>query len=82
MLQELENYVENVNTKGAGKRFRGRFVTKIKSSLATTNHALCNHLSLAKFNLRCFFINDWVLAYEVSNNAIVIRTIIHGSLLA
>ena len=81
-LIDLENFVESQNTKGAGKRFVKRFSEKIKTALSTSNFAICKHQKFAALMLKCFFINDWVIAFETIEGQIIIRVIIHGSLLA
>ena len=81
VLTELEIFVESKNTKGAGKRFKKRFIEKIKSHLQNPVHQDCKHESLKAKMLKCFFINDWVIAYKTEAEQIVIYVIIHGSLL-
>jgi hypothetical protein len=80
-LFELEKFVETKNTKGAGKRFLKRFIEKVKAQLSTTNYSICKHKKFAALKLKCFFINDWVIAFETVNDEIIVRVIIHGSLL-
>ena len=81
-LVELKSFVESKNTKGAGRRFIKRFSEKIKAALSTSNYAICKHKKFAALKLKCFYINDWVIAFETKDKQIIIRVIIHGSLLA
>jgi len=82
VLMELSKFVEAKNTPGAGKRFRNKFVLKIKEQLKHSEHLNCKHPKLNEQKLKCFFINDWVIAYQKNDDSILIYLIIHGSLLA
>ncbi|MEY2829990.1 MAG: hypothetical protein RIQ33_1848 [Bacteroidota bacterium] len=82
VLYELELFVESKNTKGAGKRFKKRFVENVKSHLQNPIHLDCKNEALKAKKLKCFFINHWVIAYKIESNQIVIYVIIHGSLLS
>ncbi|MBJ7428308.1 MAG: hypothetical protein JHD28_05045 [Bacteroidia bacterium] len=44
-------------------------------------YAICKYPEFAKLKLKCFVINDWVIAYQETNNGLIIRAIVHGTLL-
>ncbi len=81
VLKELERFVESRNTHGAGKRFCQKFIKKVKEHLVHTEHPFCKHPKLNAQKLRCFFINDWVIAYKKSEIGVIIFVIVHGSIL-
>ena len=82
-LNELAEFVESKNTLGAGNRYLNSFLIKIKNALKShAKYAVCKYPEFAKLQLKCFIINDWVIAFETIEEQIIIRVIIHGSLLA
>ena len=81
-LNELAEFVESKNTLGADKRYLNAFLEKIKEALKNNaKYAICKYPEFAKLKLKCFVINDWVIAYQETNNGLIIRTIVHGTLL-
>jgi hypothetical protein len=81
VIAELERFVEERNTKGAGKRFTSKFKQHILDYSKLKVHLPCKFLLFIKRNLYCFILNDWIIAYESQPNKFIVRTIIHGSLL-
>jgi hypothetical protein len=81
-LNELAEFVESKNTLGAGNRYLNAFLVKINDALKNNaKYAICKYPEFAKLKLKCFVINDWVIAYQETNNRLIIRAIVHGTLL-
>jgi hypothetical protein len=81
-LDEVANYVESLNTSGAGSRCLDKFFVRVQSyAKPDVSYALCKNLRLAKRNFSCITYNNWVVAFKIANNKFVIYEIIHGSLL-
>lgn len=81
-LKELAEFVESKNTLGAGKRYLITFLSKIRDALKSNpEYAVCKYPEFAKLHLKCFVINDWVIAYQESQDTIIVKAIIHGTLL-
>lgn len=82
VLEELAAFVEERNTREAGKRFKHRFLSKIKSQLDLfSEHKICKYPEFAERNLRCFFIHNWVIAYKKDQSTLIVYTIVLGKLL-
>ncbi len=68
-LNELAEFVESKNTLGAGNRYLNAFLVKINDGLKNNaKYAICKYPEFAKLKLKCFVINDWVIAYQETNN--------------
>lgn len=81
-LNELAEFVESKNTIGAGKRYLNAFLLKISDALKNNaNYAPCKYPEFAKFKLKCFIINDWVIAFQETQTTLIVRAIVHGTLL-
>lgn len=82
VVDELALFIESKNTTGAGKRFKNTFLKKIKHTLIKfPNHTICKYPLFAKYNLNCFFIDNWVVAYKKEQETIVVYAIVYGTLL-
>lgn len=81
-LNELAEFVESKNTLGAGNRYLNAFLEKINDALKNNaKYAICKYTEFTKLKLKCFLINDWVIAYQETETSLIVRAIIHGSLL-
>ncbi|MCX6187070.1 MAG: type II toxin-antitoxin system RelE/ParE family toxin [Bacteroidetes bacterium] len=81
-LNELAEFVESKNTLGAGNRYLNSFLIKIKDALKShAKYAVCKYPEFAKLELKCLIINDWVIAYQESKDILIVKAIIHGTLL-
>jgi len=83
VIDEIAAFVESKNTPGSGKRYALKFKKAIeKIAKPKVKYAICNHERLALLNYSCGHYNDWVIAFRIENNALVVYQIIHGSFLA
>jgi hypothetical protein len=81
-LDEVANYLDSINTFGAGGRWLDRFFTRIeKYAKPEVSYALCSNMRLAKRRFSCITFNNWVIAFKIIKSRFVIYEIIHGSLL-
>ena len=79
-LSGLVNFIEDNNTKNAGLRWLARFEHFLQTKL--TNPDLikpCNNLTFAKLNLRCIYFNDWVVAFSIHADYVLIEALLHKS---
>jgi len=82
VIDSIADFVESKNTKGSGDRYALKFKSAIKKlARANVKYTLCNHPILAAFGYSCSHFNDWVIAFKIGKNEIVVHEIIHGSLL-
>ena len=79
-LIQLVNYIEAVNTKGAGLRWLNRYELFLQKTLIRPQQiTLCHNLTFNQLNLRCIYFNDWVIAFSVNENYIVFEALLHRS---
>ncbi len=79
-LMDVVNYVESMNTLGAGVRWLNKFETFLTDAIKTpAAFKLCNNQTFHEMELHCFNFNDWVIAFSVANDKIVIEAILHSS---
>jgi len=82
-LIQLINYIEFANTKGAGLRWLKRFEGFLKKKLHTPSQIkLCNNATFNRLHLRCIYFNDWVIAFSINNDIILIEALLHKSRIA
>jgi uncharacterized Fe-S radical SAM superfamily protein PflX len=79
-LIQIVNYIESTNTKGAGMRWLNRYELFLKKKLHKPESIkLCHNLTFSNLKLRCVFFNDWVIAFSVKGNSILIEALLHKS---
>jgi hypothetical protein len=82
VIDAVADFVESKNTEGSGARFALKFKTAIqKLAMPNVKYSLCNHHVLASLKYSCSHFNDWVIAFKINNDELVVHEIIHGSLL-
>ena len=79
-LVQLINYIESLNTKGAGLRWLDRYELFLQNSLSRPRHIkLCHNGSFHRLKLRCIYFNEWVIAFSVNERDILIEAVLHRS---
>ena len=79
-LIQLVNYIESTNTKGAGVRWLKRFEMFLKKKLHTPlKIKFCNNIYFSQLNLRCIYFNEWIVAFGVYENMVLIEALLHKS---
>jgi len=81
-LVRLINFIEQTNSEGAGGRWLDKFEIFIQvklSAAAAVKISLCNNLTFQKLNLRCLYYSDWVIAFSLSDDNVLIEALIHKS---
>ena len=82
VIDAIADFVESKNTSGSGARFALKFKSAIeKLALPNVQYSLCNHPVLAAYKYSCSHFNDWVIAFRILENELIVYEIIHGSLL-
>ncbi|MFA6249182.1 MAG: type II toxin-antitoxin system RelE/ParE family toxin [Mucilaginibacter sp.] len=83
VIDAIAAFVESKNTKGSGARYALKFKAAIiKLAIPNTQYSICDHPVLAAYKYSCSHFNDWVIAFRINNNELIVYEIIHGSLLA
>jgi len=71
---------ETTNTKGAGIRWLNHYGAFLQSKFLHPEHIkLCLNSAFNKLNLRCVYFNDWLIAFSVQENFILVEAILHKS---
>jgi hypothetical protein len=79
-LAQLINFIESKNTAGSGVRWLAQYEKHLRKSLANAkNKRLCNNTTFKKLNLRCIYFNDWLIAFSVHENFVLIEALLHKS---
>lgn len=82
-LTQLINFIESKNTAGAGLRWLEKFEQHLIKSFANTKHKrVCNNATFKKLNLKCIYFNDWLIAFSIHKNFVLIEALLHKSRVA
>ncbi|SFQ47883.1 hypothetical protein [Parafilimonas terrae] len=79
-LIQLVNYIESKNTQGAGLRWLSRFEKFLERKLKSASQIkLCNNIAFQQLNLRCIYFNEWIVAFSVYEDSVLIEALLHKS---
>jgi hypothetical protein len=79
-LVQLVNFIESKNTLGAGLRWLQRFEKFLQKKLHNPQQIkFCNNFTFNTLKLRCIYFSDWVIAYSVNEDAVLIEALLHKS---
>ncbi|MEO6838856.1 MAG: hypothetical protein ABI261_01155 [Ginsengibacter sp.] len=79
-LVQLINFIETKNTAGAGVRWLEKYEQYlIKSFMNGKRKRICNNATFKKLNLRCIYFNDWLIAFSLHENFVLIEALLHKS---
>ncbi len=79
-LIRLVNYIESTNTEGAGLLWLKRFEEFLEKKLYKPEQIkLCYNLAFSKLKLRCIYYNDWVIAFSMHEDSVLIEALLHKS---
>ncbi len=79
-LTSLINFIESKNTKGSGIRWLERFEKYLEKAFVNAKQKrLCNNATFKQLNLRCIYFNDWLIAFSIHKNSILIEALLHKS---
>jgi hypothetical protein len=79
-LIKLVNFIEEKNTQGAGERWLNRFELYLQTTIPySLKISLCNNETFKLLNLRCLYYNEWVIAFSIHNEIVLIEALIHKS---
>ncbi len=79
-LVQLVNYIEEMNTAGAGIRWLNKYESFLQQAVSSIHQVrLCHNNTFNQLNLRCIYFNDWVIAFSVHSDFILIEALMHKS---
>lgn len=79
-LIALVDFIEKQNTKGAGLRWLNNFELAIKKTFK--NHSVipfCKNKTFKTLRLKCFYYNDWLIAFSQTQKSITIEALLYKS---
>lgn len=83
-ITEISDFIDAVNTSGAGERWVERMIDSIESFARSAEHvtyALCTNEAFASKGLSCFNFNDWIIAFKAIDEVFEVHFIVRGSIL-
>ena len=79
-LCDVVNYIESLNTRGAGVRWLNRFENHLHNALSNAPVIkLCNNQTFKELQLRCINFKDWVIAFSLHEEGVLIEAVLHSS---
>lgn len=79
-LTQLINFIEEKNTSGAGIRWLDKFEAFLTSQLPVSlGIQLRQNKTFRKLQLRCLYYSNWVVAFSVHEDFVLIEALIHKS---
>ena len=82
-LQNIAEFIDDMNVSGAGERWAEKlvaFIFKI-AELQNLKFPLCNNESLANNGFSCIIYKGWVIAFKIEKQNFVVYQLILGPLL-
>ena len=77
-LVGLLEFIEKYNTQGAGIRWFDRYEKHLNKSLINPSQIrICNNETFHKLKLRCIYFNDWIIAFSIHRDFILIESLLH-----
>lgn len=81
-ITEIAEFVDGINTEGAGDRWTDKILDFIVSyAQPKTQYALCSNKTLAQEGFSCIVFNNWVIVFKIETNVFTVYQLIHGSII-
>ena len=80
---EVAEFIDDINTPGAGDRWLARLIGHIES-YAGLNHVHwppCRNKNLATMEYSCLMYKNWIIAFKIEGDEFKVYDFIYGSLL-
>ena len=82
-LVSLINFIESNNTIGSGVRWLLRYEAFLENAFINPQLIkLCNNSTFSLMGLSCIYYNEWVIAYSINKDEILIEALLHTSRIA
>ena len=79
-LFQLVNFIEGKNTRGAGLRWLDRYDAFLQKNLLNPSLIkLWQNRTFRNLALRCLNYKDWLIAFSIQENRILIEALLHKS---
>jgi len=82
VLDEVASFLDSINIEGSGELWSERLITHIYTyALPNVTYALCRDEDFAAADLSCINYNDWIIAFKIQDDLLVVHEIIRGNIL-
>jgi len=78
-LTDVARFIETLNTKGSGNRWKNKFFLKIKKYAQPISYALCRHEIYSTNDFSCVAIDNWIVIFKIENNQFNVYQIVLAS---
>jgi len=79
-LIQIVHFIEGINTEGAGERWLEKFERFFQNKVARPEYVgKCSNETFKKLQLRCIYYKDWVIAFSIYGDDILVEAILHVS---
>ncbi|MFN8266706.1 MAG: hypothetical protein U0T31_01745 [Chitinophagales bacterium] len=78
-LTNIALFIEQTNTKGAGSRWKNKFLNKVKKYAKPIQYAPCRHKVYANYGFSCVAIDSWIIIFKVEKNSFYIHQILFAA---
>lgn len=79
-LTGLINFIESKNTRGSGIRWLNQYEKFLKKAFANPlKRKKCNNDTFKRLKLHCIYFKNWLIAFSVNKDVILIEAILHRS---
>ena len=81
-LAEIAEYIDAINTQGAGSRWLDRFFDRITAyAKPNIQYPICRNNKLASKGYSCIIYKKWVIAFKILRGKFVVYEVIFGPIL-
>lgn len=79
-LTGLINFIETNNTVGDGIRWLNHYEEFLRKAFRNPQKKkICNNKTFKRIELHCVYFNDWLIAFSIDENFVLIEAILHKS---
>lgn len=78
-IYRIAEYVEDLNTEGAGGIWAEKFILQISKYAQPIKYALCRHKFWASKNFHCVAVKNWIIIFKIEDDIFYVYRIIHAS---
>lgn len=80
-ITSIIDYIDSINTKGAGWRWYVRFKKKLLKITTVSSYPLCRFKEFAIAGYSCISIDNWIIVFKIEQKKFYIQHIIYGTIL-
>jgi hypothetical protein len=82
VLDEVADFIDGINIEGSGGLWTERFIAHVYTyALPNVTYALCKDQDFAAAGLSCINYNDWIIAFKIQDDLLIVHEIIRGNIL-